>query len=188
MRQGKGKRGTCCFFVSHKGSSPARKDGEKELGTREDAVQYFPIQIYSETSHSVLLSHISGNQTCEKFLCPSRFKCSTVPSFTQKNKKDVRILSEPSLLAFERLPLRCGATCQLSRIKITSRVTRYSMILPSSTLHRISLTFNPVIPRKVREALLKPIIIASSKLLVEPATTSVILATLPSDLITASLR
>lgn len=103
MYQGPGKKGACCFSASHQGGSLAGKDCAKELGTREDSVQYFSLHIYPETSHRDVLSHISGNQTCEKYLCLSCPQRATATSFTQKDKKDICILSEPSPLAFERL-------------------------------------------------------------------------------------
>src|SRR6516164_6810206 len=43
-----------------------------------------------------------------------------------------------------------------SRINVTSNVTRYSVILPSSTLPFSEITSNPVTPRKVFVARLKP--------------------------------
>ena len=77
-------------------------------------------------------------------------------------------------------PDNAGLRLNSSRIKSTSRATLYSTILPSSTFARQSLTLMPVMPLKVFVALLKPTIIASSKLLGDPAMTSVTLATLPS--------
>jgi hypothetical protein len=64
-----------------------------------------------------------------------------------------------------------------SRRKITSNLTRYVAILLSLTDTLCSTSRNPVIPRKVSEALLKPTWRASSKLTGDSAMAWVTLAT-----------
>ena len=51
----------------------------------------------------------------------------------------------------------------VSRTKITSILTRYSIIFEFSTATRNSITRIPVMPLKVLVALAKPVLIASSK-------------------------
>ena len=68
---------------------------------------------------------------------------------------------------------------QVSRTKVTLRVTLYSVIVPFSTLQRKSETFMPAMPLKVLEALLRPICMAWSKLFGDPEMISVTRALLP---------
>jgi hypothetical protein len=68
----------------------------------------------------------------------------------------------------------------VSRTKMTSILTRYSVIFEFSTATLISITRSPVIPLNVLVALAKPVLTASSKPLEEPAMISVTLATLGS--------
>jgi len=75
----------------------------------------------------------------------------------------------------------------VSRTKITSNLTRYSIILEFSTATRDSTIFIPVMPLKVFVARANPILTASSKLFGEPAIISVTLATLGSAIRITSL-
>jgi len=68
----------------------------------------------------------------------------------------------------------------VSRTKITSILTRYSITFEFSTATRISTTRNPVMPLKVFVALANPTLTASSKPLGEPEIISVTRATLGS--------
>lgn len=70
----------------------------------------------------------------------------------------------------------------VSRTKITSILTRYSVIFEFSTATRNSKIRRPVMPLKVLVALANPILTASSKPFGEPAMISVTLATLGSDI------
>jgi len=69
---------------------------------------------------------------------------------------------------------------------MTSILTRYSTILSFSTDTLDSKTRMPVIPLRVFDARLKPCWMASSKPLVEPAITSLTLATLVSAILLTS--
>jgi hypothetical protein len=64
-----------------------------------------------------------------------------------------------------------------SKMNVTSSVTRYSVILPFSTLPFSELTSNPVTPRNVLVARFKPSSAASWKLFVDEAVILLTLAT-----------
>jgi hypothetical protein len=107
---------------------------------------------------------------------------SGVPAYRQAGRGT--ILNNKSLPGS---PALCAGTSHyVSRTKITSILTRYSIIFVFSTATLNSTTRIPVTPLKVFNALENPVRTASSNPLGDPAIISVTLATLGSVILITS--